>query len=110
MSCRTIFSTAVVLGLPLMVFGQSVKPTGDDSLWPAGQAYRPTDASDVTSYKGYQLVWHDEFDTDGRPGKDWTYETGFVRNEELQYYQPENATVHDGVLDIEGMKKRVEEW
>ena len=107
MSCRKIFSTAVVLGLPLLVFGQSVKPTGDDSLWPAGQAYRPTDASNVTSYKGYQLVWHDEFDTDGRPGRDWSYETGFVRNEELQYYQADNATVHDGVLDIEGRVERV---
>ena len=99
MNCRIIFTTAVVLGLPLLVFGQRVKPAEDDSPWPKEQAYRPTDASDVTRYKGYRLVWHDEFEGKGRPGKDWTYETGFVRNEELQYYQPDNATVHDGVLE-----------
>ena len=107
MNCRIIFSTAVVLGLPLLLFGQRVKPAEDDSPWSKEQAYRPTDASDVTRYKGYRLVWHDEFEGKGRPGKDWTYETGFVRNEELQYYQPDNATVHDGVLDIEGRVERV---
>ena len=107
MNCRIIFTTAVVLGLPLLLFGQRVKPAEDDSPWPKEQAYRPTDASDVTRYKGYRLVWHDEFEGKGRPGKDWTYETGFVRNEELQYYQPDNATVHDGVLDIEGRVERV---
>lgn len=58
--------------------------------------------SDIPQYEGYELVWHDEFDHEGWPGEDWTYETGFVRNQELQYYQAENATVHDGVLDIEG--------
>ena len=64
-------------------------------------------SSEIAEYKGYELVWHDEFDGEGRPGKDWSYETGFVRNEELQYYQADNATVHDGVLDIEGRVERV---
>ena len=44
--------------------------------------------------RGYKLVWSDEFDVDGRPNRaNWTYETGFVRNEEPQWYQPDNATV-----------------
>ncbi len=48
---------------------------------------------------GYRLVWHDEFDTDGRPDPaNWDYETGFVRNREWQWYQPGNAEVRDGVL------------
>jgi beta-glucanase (GH16 family) len=53
-------------------------------------------------------VWSDEFDVDGTPDpKNWTYEKGFARNEELQWYQPDNATVRDGLLIIEGRKERV---
>jgi len=57
---------------------------------------------------GYRLVWSDEFDTDGRPdpGK-WTYERGFVRNNELQWYRPENAVCKDGLLVIEGRRERL---
>ena len=55
----------------------------------------------------WKLVWSDEFDRDGRldPAK-WTYETGFVRNEELQWYQPENAWCENGFLIIEGRRER----
>ena len=43
---------------------------------------------------GYRLVWSDEFRNPGQvdPSK-WTYETGFVRNEEAQLYRPENVRV-----------------
>lgn len=61
----------------------------------------------VTQYPGYRLVWHDEFDTDGRPGAAWSYEHGFARNEELQWYQPDNASVAGGCLVIEGRRERV---
>src|SRR5438105_7332649 len=38
--------------------------------------------------EAYQLVWSDEFDRDGAPNPDdWQYESGFVRNRELQWYQ-----------------------
>ena len=57
---------------------------------------------------GYKLVWSDEFNTDGTPDpKNWNYEKGFQRNNELQWYQANNATVKDGVLTIEGRKERV---
>ena len=50
---------------------------------------------------GYRLVWCDEFDYEGAPrSADWNFETGFVRNRELQWYQPQNAACHDGVLCI----------
>ena len=55
--------------------------------------------------KEYQLVWSDEFDVDGKPSTDWSYESGFVRNEELQWYQRDNAYVKDGCLVIEGRKE-----
>jgi beta-glucanase (GH16 family) len=56
---------------------------------------------------GYTLVWADEFDRDGAPDPaNWTYERGFVRNQELQWYQPENAHVERGMLVIEGRRER----
>jgi beta-glucanase (GH16 family) len=62
----------------------------------------------ITIPSGYKLVWADEFDVDGAPNpKNWNYEKGFARNEELQWYQPDNATVKDGLLVIEGRKERV---
>jgi len=57
---------------------------------------------------GWELVWGDEFDKDGRPDPaKWSYETGFVRNNEFQWYQPENASCRDGRLIIEARRERV---
>ena len=61
-----------------------------------------------TQYEGWELVWHDEFDKDGIPDPEsWTFEEGFVRNKELQWYQTANATCKDGLLVIEGRKEQV---
>lgn len=55
--------------------------------------------------KEYALVWSDEFDVDGPPNPDnWVHEQGFVRNEELQWYQEDNAWVENGHLIIEGRR------
>lgn len=57
--------------------------------------------------KEYKLVWSDEFDVDGEPDQNhWAYEYGFVRNQELQWYQPDNAFCHMGTLVIEGRRQR----
>ena len=57
---------------------------------------------------GYRLVWSDEFEVDGPPSSaNWSFEQGFVRNEEAQWYQPGNARVEAGVLVIEGRRERV---
>jgi len=54
------------------------------------------------------LVWSDEFDVDGAPSaSNWGYEKGFVRNQELQWYQPDNATVAGGLLTIAAQKVHV---
>ena len=59
------------------------------------------------SSTGYKLVWSDEFNKNGRPDlRNWTYEIGFVRNRELQWYQHENARCENGVLIIEGRHER----
>jgi hypothetical protein len=40
----------------------------------------------------YTLVWSDEFDENGKPNPAyWSFEKGFVRNKELQWYQDDNA-------------------
>ena len=57
---------------------------------------------------GYTLVWADEFNQGAAPDPvNWTYERGFVRNNELQFYQPQNATVRDGLLVIEARRESV---
>jgi beta-glucanase (GH16 family) len=58
-------------------------------------------ATVVTDGGTWKLVWSDEFEVDGAPdAANWGYERGFVRNQELQWYQPGNATVANGLLTI----------
>lgn len=58
--------------------------------------------------KGMTLVWHEEFNYTGRPDTSfWSYEKGFVRNNELQWYQEDNAICRGGVLLIEGRREKV---
>lgn len=74
-------------------------------LFNLGVTVTPVPADSTDSYK---LVWADEFDYSGKPDPNkWDYERGFVRNKELQWYQPENATVKDGLLIIEGRREEV---
>ncbi len=82
------------------------------TLWPvlalgAGLSGADLAGSQTPPPAGYSLVWADEFNTDGPPDpKNWTFENGFVRNQELQWYQPENARVGQGVLVIEARRER----
>jgi len=66
---------------------------------------------DVTappSVVGMQLMWNDEFNVNGAPNTAyWKPETGFVRNQELQYYQLKNASCSGGVLFITGKRDTV---
>lgn len=55
---------------------------------------------------GYKLVWSDEFEKTGAPDTaNWRFEKGFVRNQELQWYQRENAWCEKGNLVIEARKE-----
>ncbi len=64
-------------------------------------------AEDLKTIK-WELVWEDNFDEDGLPNPDiWSYEEGYVRNNEAQYYSKlrlENSRVDDGNLIIEARK------
>jgi beta-glucanase (GH16 family) len=55
----------------------------------------------------YKLVWSDEFNADGVPDSaKWRFDSGFVRNEEAQWYQRQNAICEGGNLVITGKKER----
>ncbi len=58
----------------------------------------------------WRLVWSDEFASPGRPDSaKWSYEAGFIRNREAQYYttdRAENARVENGMLVITARKER----
>ncbi|TQM51322.1 glycosyl hydrolase family 16 [Arcticibacter tournemirensis] len=55
---------------------------------------------------GYKLVWADEFNIKGIPDPgNWEFEKGFVRNNELQWYQKDNAFCDSGLLIIEARKE-----
>lgn len=79
----------------LNAFGQK-----SDSFLPDFEAAKPI--------AGMKLIWQDEFNENGKPNpKFWKFEKGFVRNEELQWYQEENANCQNGVLLIEGKKVQI---
>ena len=76
-------------------FSQTISPTLPDQ----------TQAAEIP---GMKLVWADEFNSNGKPNPEfWRYEKGFVRNQELQWYQEENANCTNGVLLIEGRKEEI---
>lgn len=57
---------------------------------------------------GYVLIWQDEFDQDGNvDSTKWSFERGFVRNQELQWYQEQNAWVENGNLVITGKRETI---
>ena len=89
-----LIATCLVLSTVLIASAQETADEGDTG-------------NNAISYEGYELVWADEFDVNGPPDPCiWTYEQGFVRNEELQWYQPENATCENGLLIIEGRREQ----
>ncbi|MHB9055923.1 MAG: family 43 glycosylhydrolase [Paludibacteraceae bacterium] len=58
--------------------------------------------------QSYKLVWSDEFNVEGKPDSTvWIYEKGFVRNNEHQWYQTDNAYCKNGLLIIEARKEKI---
>ena len=63
------------------------------------------DAGIPQKIAGMKLVFSEEFNYEGKPDSAiWGYETGFKRNDELQWYQRDNANCSGGRLLIEGKK------
>jgi beta-glucanase (GH16 family) len=60
----------------------------------------------------WELVWSDEFEYTGSPAKEsWGYETGYIRNKELQYYTSDlkNVRVEDGLCLINALLEEGED-
>jgi len=90
----------VILSLILIYLSGSILAQKQD-------AYAP-DARKPKALKGMTLVWNEEFNKNGKPDTAiWRYERGFVRNQELQWYQEDNANIKNGVLHIEGRREKV---
>jgi beta-glucanase (GH16 family) len=66
--------------------------------------------SGVSPAAQWKLVWADEFTANGLPDSTkWTYEEGYVRNQERQYYtreRAENARAENGLLILEARKEQ----
>jgi beta-glucanase (GH16 family) len=92
---RTIATLSVVLLMVLTACSQK------------GLRYETDDTP--SEIEGYELVWHDEFNEGTKPDStDWSYQHGFRRNKELQWFQADNVTIEDGLLVFEGRRERVE--
>ncbi len=69
--------------------------------------YKPDSTPPPQEINGYRLVFHDEFNHDGPMKEDfWRAETGFVRNNEHQWYQSENGYCKDGRLIITAKREQ----
>jgi beta-glucanase (GH16 family) len=69
------------------------------------KAYQP--AAKSFEKEGYKLVWADEFNKDGAVNSNnWQFEKGFMRNQEFQWYQEDNAWCEKGFLIIEGRREQ----
>lgn len=55
---------------------------------------------------GWEPAWSDEFSAAPVDGASWGFETGYVRNEEAQYYstRTENSRIENGELVIEALR------
>jgi len=57
---------------------------------------------------GWHMIWHDEFEGDSIDLSKWRVEdAALVKNNELQYYTPEEVYVHDGVLTLRSSKQEM---
>lgn len=101
---RTAKAARFGSALALLALAASPSRTAKEEAPPPG-ALRPDDPE-------WKLVWSDEFASEGLPDpKKWSYEVGFVRNREAQFYtkgRKENARVEGGSLVIESRKEKYE--
>lgn len=58
--------------------------------------------------RGWYLVWHDEFEANELDKSKWRIEdAALVKNNELQYYSPDEVYVHDGVLTLRSRQREM---
>jgi len=68
--------------------------------------------SGCSQQENWELAWSDEFEYTGSPAAEkWGYETGYIRNNELQYYSSElqNVRVENGLCIINALLEEGED-
>ncbi|MBQ5367837.1 MAG: hypothetical protein IIU43_10210, partial [Thermoguttaceae bacterium] len=107
-SAKFIFSVSFAL-VAALASGTAFGDEPNQKLDPARLAVSASDSDApqtvrTTDGRELKLVWNDEFNGEGLPdAKKWTYEVGYIRNNESQYYTDarlENVFQKDGVLTI----------
>jgi len=89
-----------LLSVLIISFSSIVSAIGATTSPYTPDALQPKKVADM------KLVFSEEFNYDGAPNPEiWSCETGFQRNEELQWYQSKNANCKNGCLVIEGKKE-----
>jgi beta-glucanase (GH16 family) len=97
---NSLFTLTVVL-LLLIAFTACKKETSNSNKVP------PIDTTKSVK-PVYALVWSDDFNGSAVDASKWVFETGGGwGNNELEYYQPQNATVSNGNLIITAKKETV---
>ena len=113
-SAKFIFSVSFALAAAL-ASGRAFGDEPNQKLDPARLAVSVSDSDApqtvrTTDGRELKLVWNDEFNGEGLPdAKKWTYEVGYIRNNESQYYTDarlENVFQKDGVLTIRTIKEK----
>ncbi|WP_233632687.1 family 16 glycosylhydrolase [Parapedobacter sp. ISTM3] len=96
----------MMLKLTHMWVAKIAFPAAATLLWSCTGIQQPPSNEQGELADGYRLVWSDEFNVDGPVDTaNWRFEKGFVRNQEDQWYQEDNAYCKDGLLIIEARKE-----
>ena len=110
---KLYFAFVVILIVPLFFgcksnFDTSSKKEVQTTISAKVNPFEPDFNEPENEINGYQLVFHDEFNHEGPMKSEfWRAETGFVRNEEHQWYQAENGFCSKGRLIITAKKEQV---
>ena len=90
-----------------------VTATGNDTqvtgtLTNNGSSAPSNPGSNLLDASGAYIV--DDFSSNSIQSNKWSYELGYVRNNELQNYTNTNAEVNDGILALKGIKDSNGRW
>ena len=98
---KTLILCAAAIAVLFVTPNASTK--AEDFKAPAPETVKTSDGREL------KLAWNDEFNGEGLPDPEkWSYEIGYVRNNEAQYYtdgRPENIFQKDGLLTIRTLKE-----
>ncbi|GGM23583.1 hypothetical protein GCM10011351_06710 [Paraliobacillus quinghaiensis] len=94
---------------PLNFPNHNVTPRSISELRIDNDAYKIGNSNDISNFERdkWQLIWHDEFEGKLLDHSKWlTEDWAAEKNNELQYYSPENVKVENGFLKLISKKEK----